>query len=397
MKGEHSTKPSDLYGRPWVRREYIIVLHHYFLHRGECHDKTAPYVCDIAATLGRTPAAVAMRLYNFASLDPDINKKRSGLQNIGPLGRDVFYYWHTKIETLHIVGAEYELEADAANTPDLFNPEPIRMPLAFGKYEPLDAIGGGGFGTVVSCINPDNGNHYAIKIIRSDLVEDVEALSRFRREISVLKAIEHPNVIAIHDDNLEKERHFPAYVMDLGEWSLRLYLDRYRERFPSADKRPLLPPQEAQSIILQVLAGVEAVHRSEPPIAHRDIKPENILKLSNGEWVIADFGLAKFLPSIALSNSYATASKRSMGSPGYAAPEQFMDFRSAGQQADIYSIGVLIWELFSPAWGSLDRADTDLPDGLHHVVLKCTDKRPEGRYATIEALRGAFLASLPNS
>lgn len=387
------TKAVELYGRPWSPREYIIVLHHYFLHRGECHDKGSLHVCNIASILGRTPAAIAMRLHNFASLDPELNYGRAGLQNIGPLGRNVFYYWISKIESLREVAGEYEREAAAANVPDLFNPEPFRMPLAFGKYEVGDAIGDGGFGKVVSCTHADTGKCYAIKIIKPDLVDDEEALARFRREIHVLKSIKHAHVIGIHEDNLDDERHYPGYVMDFAEWSLRLYIDRTRsEGIPTT--RPLLPAAEAKDIILQMLAGIEALHSNQPPVAHRDIKPENILQLNNGNWVIADFGLAKFLPPISTSHSFATASKKAMGSSGYAAPEQAKDFRSADHRADIYSLGILIWEMFSPAWGTIDRSDTELPDALHRVVIKATDKRPENRHSSISDLRQDFLAAV---
>lgn len=386
-----STQARELYGKPWSRREYILVLYYYFLHPDASHDKNTPSVIDLAAVMGRTPAAVAMRLHNFSSLDRENNKTRIGLQNIGPLGRDIFSWWRDRLDSLKIVGDEYLRDAKDANTPDLFNPEPMRLPLAFGKYEPLDELGNGGFGTVISCIDPRTNKQYAIKIIRPELVDDIEALSRFRREIGLIKAISHPNVIRIHEDNLNSEYHFPAYVMDLAEWPLRLYLDRSRRDGSVPDKKPRLPTSEAIELILEVFDGVEALHTNNPPVVHRDIKPENVLRLANGRWVIADFGLAKFLPPVAFSNSFATASKKAMGTTGYAAPEQSKDFRSADHRADIYSLGVLIWELFSPAWGQLDRSDTELPLSLEQVVLKATAKRPEERYSTVHDLRIEFI------
>jgi serine/threonine protein kinase len=268
------------------------------------------------------------------------------------------------------------------------------MPLAFGKYEPLDEIGDGGFGKVLSCIDSTTGRHYAIKIIRTDLIADREVLARFRREINVLKAVHHPNVIRIHEDNLATEPHFPAFVMDLGEWSLRLYLDRNRGDLGRLDQKPLLPRDEAKNIIERVFDGVEALHQNTPAVVHRDIKPENILRLANGSWAIADFGLAKFLPPSVVSTSFTTGSRKAMGTSGYAAPEQFKDFRSACHTADIYSLGVLVWELFSPAWGQLDRSDTELPDELSRIVLKATEKRTENRYASVMDLRSEFLAAL---
>lgn len=387
---QNKTKASELYGKPWSKREYIIVLYHYFQHRSECHDDSSQYVQRLAYILGRTPASVAMRLHNFASLDPEVNKGRTGLQNIGPLGHDVFFYWLPKLGVLKECGEEYTREAEAASSPTLFDPDPVRMPLAFGKYEPLDEIGDGGFGKVVSCIDSTTGKHYAIKIIRTDLIADKEALSRFKREINLLKAIHHPNIIRIHEDNLAVEPHFPAFVMDLGEWSLRLYLDRNRTDSGQLDQKPLLPRDEAKKIIEEVFDGIEALHQNTPAVVHRDIKPENILRLVNGSWVVADFGLAKFLAPSVVSTSFTTRSRQAMGSSGYAAPEQFKDFRSACHTADIYSLGVLIWELFSPAWGTIDRSDTELSPELETVVLRATEKHPQNRYSSVAELRRQF-------
>jgi hypothetical protein len=391
---QSKTKASELYGKPWSKREYIIVLYHYFEHRGESHDDSSSYVQNLASIMGRTPASVAMRLHNFESLDPEVTKNRTGLQNIGPLGRDVFFYWFQKLDVLKECGEEYTREAKAASTPTLFDPDPVQMPLAFGKYEPLDEIGDGGFGKVFSCIDSTTGKHYAIKIIRTDLIADKEVLARFKREINVLKAIHHPNVIRIHEDNLAVEPHYPAFVMDLGEWSLRLYLDRNRGDSWQLDQKPLPSPDEARRIIEQILDGIEALHENTPAVVHRDIKPENVLRLADGTWAIADFGLAKFLPPSVVSTSFNTGSRKAMGTSGYAAPEQFKDFRSACHTADIYSLGVLIWELFSPAWGQLDRSDTELPEPLEKVVLKATEKKPENRQSSVAKLRSDFLAAL---
>jgi hypothetical protein len=149
-ESSEKVNPGSLYGRPWNRREYTIVLFHYFKHRKECHDDTCEYVQQLAFILGRTPASVAMRLHNFASLDPEVTGDRAGLEHIGPLGRDVFHYFSPKQDILNEVGEAFTSEAKEKSTPNLFEPEPARMPLAFGKYEPLDEIGDGGFGKVNS-------------------------------------------------------------------------------------------------------------------------------------------------------------------------------------------------------------------------------------------------------
>jgi eukaryotic-like serine/threonine-protein kinase len=144
----------------------------------------------------------------------------------------------------------------------------------------------------------------------------------------------------------------------------------------------------------QEMDGVEALHNNTPPIIHRDIKPENLLKLSDGNWVLADFGLAKFAQPSSVSTSFATASGKAMGTSGYAAPEQFRDFRAVCHRADVYSLGVLLWELFSTAWGQIDRSDLELPQNLAAVVLKATDKKATNRHASVQELRRDYLSAI---
>ncbi len=86
-------EPNELYGRPWIPREFHIVLHYYFEHRFESHDASSAPVKALERLTGRTPAAIAMRLENFASIDPEVKQRRKGLENIGVLGKDLFSQW----------------------------------------------------------------------------------------------------------------------------------------------------------------------------------------------------------------------------------------------------------------------------------------------------------------
>ena len=93
-------KPSDIYGKPWSEREYIIVLHNYMLHRDEPRHHLRDYVKDIANMLGRSVGSVVMRMENYASLDPKETQRRKGLVNISALGRKVFSDWFQREEAL---------------------------------------------------------------------------------------------------------------------------------------------------------------------------------------------------------------------------------------------------------------------------------------------------------
>jgi len=388
------SKPIDLYGRPWSEREYIIVLHSYVANRNAPRHHMCDYVKEIAGIIGRTPGAVVMRMENYASLDPAETANRVGLINISQLGRKVFQEWHGKDDSLRACAEVLIRDIRSENIPTLFDPDPVKMPKAFGKYELLDPLGDGGFGAVYSCLNSQDGRPYALKIIKTDAMADAEIVARFRREIKALQAIRHPNIIRIHEDNLDETPDFPAFVMDLAKCSLSAYLG---EKFADVDdggRRPLLPAHDATRILYAVLDGVEALHLHNPTVIHRDIKPDNILCLADDSWALADFSLAKFLPRAVVTTTFATASRQAWGTHGYSAPEQFQDFKLADQRADIYSLGVLIWELFSPSWPPFDRTCTLLLEALNKVVLKATDRDKTKRHSSVAELRKELLTGM---
>ena len=247
------SRPSELYGRPWSEREYIIVLHFYFLHKNKPRHLGSEHVSELAYLLGRTPGAVVMRLENYASLDPEV--ERRGLKNVGPIGERVFDEWSPKRDALKSCANVLLREARSAAQPTLFHPEPVKLPKAFSKYELLDLIGEGGFGVVYSCVNTDDQKTYAIKIIRTDMIRDPMVLGRFRREIKALKSRTHANVIQIREDNLDVQKDFPAFVMDYAQSTLSRLVQHHAEKVPRSTARPLLPKAEAIAILENVFAA----------------------------------------------------------------------------------------------------------------------------------------------
>ncbi|HEY1663824.1 MAG TPA: serine/threonine-protein kinase [Verrucomicrobiae bacterium] len=387
-------KPSDIYGKPWSEREYIIVLHNYMLHREEPRHHLRDYVKDLANMLGRSVGSVVMRMENYTSLDPQKKQNRRGLVNISALGRKVFSDWYEKAESLHACAAVLIRETRGSDQPSLFDPEPVRLPWAFGKYDLLDPIGDGAFGSVYSCVNSDDQKIYAMKIIKTDKIANPEILGRFRREIKALKTLSHRNVIAIHEDNLDEQYDFPAFIMDLAESSLSAFLEKRLGGTPGGLTRPTLPRAEAVAILKCIVNAVQALHENKPPLIHRDLNPNNILLMSNGCWVLADFSLTKFLPTAVVTTTFATASHQGWGTDTYTAPEQWQDFKRTDQRADVYSLGVLIWEMLSPSWPPFDRACLMLPKPIEAVVLKATQRSRDLRQPSVKQLWKEFNKAL---
>jgi len=380
------TTPSEMYGCPWSEREYIIVLHCYLEHRDDSWDSESAFAKETARILGRTPASIVMRIGNYASLDPTYNADHKGLMNTSGLCRRIFQHWSDKPQALAECAKVLIRDADAHTMP-LFDPSPVRIPQAFDKYELLDLIGEGGCGAVFSCLGVEDEKQYAMKIIRTARLHNVELLHRFRREIRALKAVRHPNVIRIYDDNLGEEEDFPAFIMDMASESLSELVCR---QSGASRERPTLSRRTSTHIYRAILDAAEALHTGEPRLIHRDINPNNVLRLSDGTWVLADFGLAKFLSTAPVSTMFATATGQAWGTEGYTAPEQYEEFGSADERSDVYSLGILLWELFTCAWPPRRREMPGLPSGVDEIHAKATEWGPEDRYQTVRELRQAF-------
>lgn len=391
-------KPAELYGQPWRRRDLLIALHAYFANRDKPAHVTAPWILKVAEILGRTPASVLMRMANFASLDPATPSQREGLVKGGPLCVRVFEEWSRKQAELAATARFLvEEETDSANEKfDLFNPEPVRLPRAFGKYELLDPVGAGSYGSVYSCISAEGTEPLAIKVIKLEAILDKETVHRFYREIRALKSIRHPNVIRIYEDNLDSEEKFPAFVMDLALCNLREFVAKITRGGPrDPEERPRIGADTASKIMLAMFAAVEVLHQHQPPIIHRDLNPNNILLLPDGRWVLADFGLAKFLHVDPVATAFATGTTHvGIGTAYFAAPEQYRSLRNCGPQTDIYALGMLIWDLFSVNWPEPDRSDLGLPPALEPVFRKAAHRNVSSRYQSVEELRLEFVSAI---
>jgi eukaryotic-like serine/threonine-protein kinase len=216
-----------------------------------------------------------------------------------------------------------------------------------GPYEIVALLGIGGMGEVYRARDTKLNREVAIKTLPESFAKDPERLARFSREAQVLAALNHPNIAHIH--GFEESTGVPALVMELVEGPT--LADRIA--------RGPIPMDEALMLAKQVADALEAAH--EQAIIHRDLKPANIKVRKDGTVKVLDFGLAKALAteSAATVTVLGTATGVVLGTPAYMSPEQARG-ETADRQADIWSFGVVFYELLTgvSAFGRSTTAET---------------------------------------
>jgi serine/threonine-protein kinase len=236
-------------------------------------------------------------------------------------------------------------------------------------YELERVLGRGGMGEVWLARQVSLGRRVAVKVLPPRLAKDPEFVTRFDKEATALAALSHPNIIQIIDRGVAGEHYY--FVMEYVEGrSLREVM------------RELSPP-EALRVAMQVARAIEGAHDKD--IIHRDLKPENILLDARGHVKVADFGLAG-IRSGSDSRLQLTATSVAMGTLNYMAPEQRRDAKSVDGRADLFSFGVVLYELLT---GQLPVGRFKLPServpGLDprvdEVVARLLENEPEARYA----------------
>jgi serine/threonine protein kinase len=376
----------ELYGRPWSEEDYVLSLWYYHKHKDTSTHQGSSHVKRLAILLRRNADSVVMRFENFASLEAEQNG-RTGLRHIGPEGRKVFDRWKDKLDGLRECAEMIERGRADRLSPPLFAPS-NDLPLAFPGYEPEDRLDEGGMADVYTFRRIADGRLFAIKALKEEHVRDSECFSRFKQEIKILKRIRHSRVIQIFDDNLDTERASPAYVMELAERSLRshlLLLPRDGQLFSTATGARRLPAGEAEEIFTAVCEGVEVLHSHDPCVVHRDINPSNILLMADRGWVIADFGIAKFGSTRARTTIHHTTRRQSWVTGECTAPEQIATFGNVDHRADIYALGVVLFNILVPG-EAFYREELPLSDQLRQVIRKATERDPSRRYNTVREL-----------
>jgi serine/threonine protein kinase/tetratricopeptide (TPR) repeat protein len=260
-----------------------------------------------------------------------------------------------------------------------------------GAYRIIEQLGQGGMATVYKAYHASLDRYVALKVLHPAFTADANFLARFQREARVVARLEHPNIVPIYDYS-EHNGH-PYLVMKYIEG----------ETLKARIARGALDAQELITIIEAVGAGLAYAHKRG--ILHRDIKPSNVLLTSEGEIYLADFGLAR----IAQSGESTISSDGVLGTPQYISPEQAVGKKELDEGTDIYSLGVILYELtvgkvpFSadtPFSVIHDHIYTPLPlpsavnshitAELERVLLKALAKDRADRFPDVPALVAAF-------
>jgi hypothetical protein len=258
---------------------------------------------------------------------------------------------------------------------------------AISKPKPADFIPGyrleklvgkGGMGEVHQAVQLSLGRTVAVKLLSAELAHDESFVARFEKEGAALAALRHPNIVSIVDKGRNKETYF--LVMEFVDGpSMREVM-----------RSPLLDFGQALRMMMQICRAIEYAHGRG--VIHRDLKPENILfdEQAGGIAKVTDFGLAGFDEKAGLKHNL-TQTNVAMGTASYMAPEQQVDAKNADHRADIYSLGVLLYELLcgDVPMGNFDAPSVRKPQldrRLDAIVARCLKTSPSERYQKVTEL-----------
>ena len=217
--------------------------------------------------------------------------------------------------------------------------------------------GTGGYCEVWECTRSTDNNKFAKKELPTNYTP--EDHSRFIREVRILSKLDHPNIVKVIDVSLQKRPLF--YVMPLYNTCLQ---EEISQLIGNEDR--------IYKIFSAALDALEYAHQQG--IIHRDLKPGNILINNDHDVVVADFGLGRILDS---TSPRKTKTGSSIGTYLYMAPEQFADAKNADIRSDIYSLGRILYELYTGTLSIGVQNTTSLPAGIAYIVNRCTEDSPQ--------------------
>jgi serine/threonine-protein kinase len=253
----------------------------------------------------------------------------------------------------------------------------------FGQYRIISKLGEGGMANVYLAKKGSLGKQVALKVLKEDFISNREVRKRFLDEPKKMIKLNHPNIVGVHD--LINNTDFVAIELDYIEGkTLQTHLRT----------KGALPDNEIEHLLKQMLDAIGYAHKKG--FVHPDIKPSNLMLTENGIIKLTDFGIAKDMDYTGAD----TTTGIQMGTPKYMSPEQVLSSKSVDYRSDIYSLGVVLWEMVT------GRVPYDIDkDSVHEtptkvvkeklavtntkwdvVIQKATQKEAEDRYADVERI-----------
>ena len=272
---------------------------------------------------------------------------------------------------------------------------PFAIGEAVGPYRIVEKLGQGGMATVFKAYHPALDRYVALKVLHPAFREDPQFLARFQREARIVAKLDHPNIVPIYD--FAEHRGHPYLVMRFIEG----------ETLKARLRKGPLSLDEVWRVMRAVGDALSYAHKRG--VLHRDIKPSNVILTPEGHVYLTDFGLAR----MAQAGESTLSRDMMVGTPQYISPEQAKGETNLDARIDIYSLGVVLYELLVgrvPFQGDTPYAvihdhiftplpmprdlKPDLPESLERVLLKALAKDPDDRFQTVNEMVKAFEAAL---
>ena len=250
------------------------------------------------------------------------------------------------------------------------------------NYRVLNKIATGGMADVLLAIQDSLSRKVAIKIIHKELSENVEMIKRFKREAELVAKLKHPNIVQIYEDGVFEGRYYMILeYMENGS------LDNFIKRVKPDLKKVL-------NYLVPIFSALEFIHSKG--IVHRDLKPSNILLDKDLTTKLTDFGIATFLWT---GNTRITTTNTAIGTIAYMSPEQSQDSKRVDHRSDIYSMGVILYELTTGMLPSGNfppphMVNPEISESLSNAIMKALNLDRMKRYPSIKLLKDKILEYL---
>ena len=303
-------------------------------------------------------------------------------------------------------GDDLPYPPDSGGPLDDWNVDQFIGKVLANRYKVIRRIGVGGFGAVFEALDTKIGKRVAVKVLARELVSDSAMLTRFRKEAEAASKVGHENIIDITDYDRTSNGYY-FLVMECLEGSDLGSLIRAGDR---------LPISRILGVMIQVARALYAAHNKG--IVHRDLKPGNVFLIDRAgtpDFVkLLDFGISKFM-ELDDESSRLTKTGQIIGTPLYMSPEQALGEEDLDHRVDIYSLGVIMYELLTgqppftavnylgiiaqhasdpPKPPSKVRPDLEIPPQVETIILKAMAKQPDERFSTMAEMEGALIHAL---